>query len=37
MQISEFDFSITDIELEGQQVEKSNIGCFISIDNQDID
>lgn len=37
MQANQFDFSVADIEIEGQSVENSNTGCFITMDGQDLD
>ena len=37
MQRDQFDFSVLDIEVSNQTIEKAQIGCFISSDNQDLD
>lgn len=33
----EFDFSVVDVELENSSIDKLKVGCFISIDGQEID
>jgi chromosome segregation ATPase len=37
MQANQFDFSVLDVEVEGQTLDKANIGCYISADGQDVD
>ena len=37
MKQNEFDFSVIDIQFEDKTIDKSNVGCFIGLDNQDID
>lgn len=37
MQTNQFDFSVLDIEVANQTLEKGQIGCFISSNGQDID
>ena len=34
---NKFDFSVADIQIEGQSVENSNTGCFIALDGKDLD
>lgn len=37
MKTNKFDFSVTDIELEDQSIDKANIGCYITYNNEDLD
>jgi chromosome segregation ATPase len=37
MQTNKFDFSVTDIEIENKSLAKSNIGCYIAYNGQDLD
>jgi chromosome segregation ATPase len=34
---NKFDFSVADIQIEGQSVENSNTGCFIALNGTDLD
>lgn len=37
MQTNKFDFSVLDIEVDNQNLEKAQIGCFITYNGQDLD